>query len=389
MLIDFQVKNFRSFKDEVSFSMEIGLGVSEHETSTIMLKDEELLKSAVVFGGNANGKSNLIDAFALLKDLILKPTSSENMLLSTDTFAHNHKEVAFKIKFIKNENLYDYQLIYTSEEILMEGLLVNGVENFKRIEQDIQVYPKQLKVLLPTIRKNQLFLFFAQNNNSPEAKQVFSWFVDNLIFVDTDDIDTSIFQKLTDETLKDKFIAFLRAADINISDIEILERKQIHIYAEEKRNVYELYSTHELENNETFKLNFWDESAGTQAFMAIAIHLLLNESQQDKVFLIDEFNRSFHLELAEALIEIFNHEKQRNQFIVTSHELTLMDFDLRQDQIWFAEKTRYGQTELFSVYDFEKAPKNGHKKYYLDGRYGAKPIIIKDLLQSFLGGQDG
>ena len=392
MLIDFQVKNFRSFKDEVSFSMEAGLEINELDTShTHLIGEEKLLKSAVVFGGNANGKSNLIKAFMLLKQLVLMPTMSEEERLIVDTFALTKTPTSFVIKFMKQGLFFEYYLTYDVSGIIDETLLVNGDINFERKSQSFESYPKKLEILLPTIRKNQLFLFFAQNHNALEAKVAYSWFVENMIFIETECINTSLFEKLKDASLKEKFLTFLKAADFNISDVEVLQRKVPGPQATSdstRRTVSDLYCTHVLKN-ETFKLNFFDESAGTQAFIAIAIHLLLNDNQQEKVFLIDEFNRSFHLELAQELLEIFNHEKQKNQFIMTTHELTLMDDNLRQDQIWFAEKNAEGQTELFSVYDFKNAPEVNHKKYYLEGRYGAKKIILKDLLQDFLGGQDG
>lgn len=84
--------------------------------------------------------------------------------------------------------------------------------------------------------------------------------------------------------------------------------------------------------------------------MFLALYFLSNTK---KVLLIDEFDRSYHLELAKALISLINNKEQTNQFILTSHELSLMDTKLRQDQIWFAEKNQFGESELFSIFDFD------------------------------------
>ena len=119
--------------------------------------------------------------------------------------------------------------------------------------------------------------------------------------------------------------------------------------------------------------------------MVLALYILNNTN---KTLLIDEFDRSYHLELAKALLKLINSEKQTNQFILTTHELSLMDTNLRQDQIWFAEKNRFGETELFSVFDFDdpglKRSDFNYKKRYLEGLYGATQMVNTDLLLEVL-----
>jgi AAA15 family ATPase/GTPase len=126
--------------------------------------------------------------------------------------------------------------------------------------------------------------------------------------------------------------------------------------------------------------------------MFLALYILKNENS-GKVLLIDEFDRSFHIELAEALLDVFTNERQKNQFILTTHELSLMDYHLRQDQIWFAEKNEYGETELFSIYDFEDVALSrsdfGYKKRYLEGRFGGSQIINHSVLLEVMEDADG
>lgn len=185
---------------------------------------------------------------------------------------------------------------------------------------------------------------------------------------------------------------FVKAADFNVVDIEVKERKVAKTENEGlDKTYYDVYNTHKLEKG-NFQIHFNNESTGTKVFMILALYILQNENS-NKVLLIDEFDRSFHVELAEALLDVFHHESQYNQFILTTHELSLMDYNMRQDQIWFVDKNEYGETELFSIYDFDddalRRSDFGYKRRYLEGRYKASPIINKTvLLEAFEGKYD-
>lgn len=407
MLIDFQVTNFRSFKNENDFSMEKGKNVRKYKNNVLEIGKTKLLKTAVLFGGNANGKTNLINALSMLRFLVLQPTLSESQKLPTDTFGYNKENTRFVVSFMKNEKRFDYTLEYNEFQIITELLKVNGEIIIDRQGQDFLVLPDQLKPLKKNIRKNQNLLFFAQSNNVEEAKVAYAWFLEDLIVVNTEQIPNILFKALSEPAFKKKFLKFLRAADFNITDVEVRERKEaqpnIQIELGEgvpvlqtnpeslMSSVYDVYSTHKSDQNE-FQVHFNNESTGTKVLMFLALYILHNENE-GKVLLIDEFDRSFHIELAEALLDVFTNEKQTNQFILTTHELSLMDYNLRQDQIWFAEKNEYGETELFSIYDFDddalRRSDFGYKKRYLEGRFGASQIINKTVLLEVAEGSDG
>ena len=146
-------------------------------------------------------------------------------------------------------------------------------------------------------------------------------------------------------------------------------------------------------DGQLLKIELSNESAGTQAFIILALHFLLTQKNQGKVILVDEFNSSFHIELSEALLNLINRTKQNNQFILTTHELFLMDYELRKDQIYFAEKDREGSTDLFSLFDFaesERKLKNvTYERDYLNGRYGGMPLVSSALLKAVVEEDDG
>ena len=113
MLISVEVENFRSFYDRTVFSMETGSRLRSYATTnTHRCKSLKLLKSAFIFGGNANGKTNVMSIFYLLKALIVHPTMSELEGLITDTFAGDSRPTYFLVKFFKNNKVFTYELTF-------------------------------------------------------------------------------------------------------------------------------------------------------------------------------------------------------------------------------------------------------------------------------------
>ncbi|GGG35040.1 AAA domain-containing protein, putative AbiEii toxin, Type IV TA system [Lactobacillus apis] len=397
MLVDFKVTNFRSFKNEQEFSMQTGERLRKYNTSnTVKILSEKLLKSSLIFGANANGKTNLILALATLKHVIMYPTSNIEQELNSDTFGNNDNSTKFEITFIRNQKKFYYFLEYTSLEVQKEILKVNERYIFKRQQQDFRLLPEQLIPISTNIRKNQLLLYFAQQNNEPNSNEAYLWFAQDLIFVDADNIDSRRLKILSNQDFKKQLLSFIQAADFDIIDIEVKKRKQNlpellyqivqnqNMEADEDQNVpeipkqitvYDLFCKHRSKDN-TFTLNLREESRGTKIFINLALYILENTN---KVLLIDEFDMSYHFELANALVLLINNEIQSNQFILTTHNLPLMDSNLRQDQIWFAEKNRYGESELFSLFDFDdpalKRNDFNYKRRYLEGRYGATQMV--------------
>ncbi|WP_165775954.1 AAA family ATPase [Lactobacillus apis] len=377
--------------------MQTGERLRKYNTSnTVKILSEKLLKSSLIFGANANGKTNLILALATLKHVIMYPTSNIEQELNSDTFGNNDNSTKFEITFIRNQKKFYYFLEYTSLEVQKEILKVNERYIFKRQQQDFRLLPEQLIPISTNIRKNQLLLYFAQQNNEPNSNEAYLWFAQDLIFVDADNIDSRRLKILSNQDFKKQLLSFIQAADFDIIDIEVKKRKQNlpellyqivqnqNMEADEDQNVpeipkqitvYDLFCKHRSKDN-TFTLNLREESRGTKIFINLALYILENTN---KVLLIDEFDMSYHFELANALVLLINNEIQSNQFILTTHNLPLMDSNLRQDQIWFAEKNRYGESELFSLFDFDdpalKRNDFNYKRRYLEGRYGATQMV--------------
>jgi AAA15 family ATPase/GTPase len=121
--------------------------------------------------------------------------------------------------------------------------------------------------------------------------------------------------------------------------------------------------------------DFIEESDGTRRILDLLEILLTKE---DKVFVIDEIDRSLHPQLTYRFIKYFLHlaNKRNIQLIVTTHESRLLDFDLlRQDEIWLSEKNLEGATVLYSLDEYNVRFDRKVDKAYLEGRYGGVPIF--------------
>ncbi|MCL2610122.1 MAG: ATP-binding protein [Defluviitaleaceae bacterium] len=398
MLINFEVTNFRSFKETATFSMEAatkGTGSMQfNSTNTMKVGKHKLLKSAVVFGANASGKSNLMKAVYALYLIVTNSTKDSTEKIFTNTFAFNNENTKFTIQFIKNRKHFFYTLEYNEDEVVFEELLIDEKFFLGRKAQQFSI-PEQLEQFKKSIRKNQLLLFVAQSFNIEEAMEAFSWFKQDLFFLNDSGKSNPLFEALKDYSFKNKFLAILKEADFNIIDVEIIEKPLAPIniiIGDIVASEDSIIVSHIRDNGEIFKIRFDDESRGTKVFAMIVFYLIMSSKDIGKIILIDEFNSSFHLALALQILDLIHREKQNNQFILTTHETSLMDYGLRQDQIYFTEKNEFGETEIFSLFDFDdpllmsKNPK--YKKNYLIGRFGAVPSLDPFTLKRILEGDD-
>lgn len=389
MLIDFSFKNIRSFKNEATLSMETGELIEEYaKENTVDIGDITLVKSAFIFGGNASGKTNVIKAFQLLRSLVLLGTSSDFEVLPTDTYANEGGNVFFKVRFYKNQNIYNYTIEYNFASIINECLSVNGDVIFKRDIDNI-IMPTTIESLVDALRSNQPLLYFAQNNNVKEAKEAYEWFKLDIIMpglLSNTLHSQQLFRPLyKNPQLTENVLYFLKAADFNIKDI-ITEEIIVPVQRDDEQPepILLVKCVHEGKNGESFVINYDAESIGTRIFLLLAMNILEN-SHAAKVFLIDEFDRSLHPKLVKILFRIFNEwNNTYTQLIATTHNNDVLDYDLRTDQIWFVDKDYYGVSRLDSAFDFNELKISDIKKNYQEGVYGADQIINDVLMKNIL-----
>ncbi|WP_407632788.1 AAA family ATPase [Bacillus velezensis] len=417
MLVEFTVENFLSFKEPATLSM-VASSIKElRETNTYAENNLELLKSAVIYGANASGKSNLFSAMAFMKEFILE-SSKENQIneeIAVDYFrldkSMKDKVSTFEMVFILEGIRYRYGFSVTSHQIEEEWLFSSrkNAEKlvFYRDEDGIELGSlfKEGKGLESKTRKNALFLSVAANFNGEISTKLLSWFGTlNIISGSSNNILEYTKKKLEDKNFKERILNLLKIADIDIADIAIekikipeekipkdipnelkkMINKEIELILTERRDPDgNLLTVFNAENN---------ESQGTIKLLSISAPII-DTIENGRTLIIDELDAKFHPLITQFIIEMFNSDKNKNaQLIFNTHDTNHLTKNLfRRDQIWFAEKDEFGCSELYSLVEYKQditKVRNDatYNKNYLMGRYGAIPYVGNlELLKELMG----
>ena len=157
MLIRFSVENFLSFKDRIEFSMIPGKGTLKLHHKTKAIKGISALKSSVIFGANASGKSNLIKAIDFGKKLILRGNKSDQLIkyqnfrLDKKSYVLNSR-IEYEIQY--KEKNYAYGFVFNSKEIVEEWLYeITKKAQVKIFERNINT--SKIFDLEPLLKKNK------------------------------------------------------------------------------------------------------------------------------------------------------------------------------------------------------------------------------------------
>lgn len=414
MLLEFSVGNYLSFKDKVTLSMEAASINELEESNNFTFGKYELLKSAVIYGANASGKSNLIKAMAFMKNLVFnsskesqaeEPIKVENFRLSTET---ENKPSFFEIVFMCDQKKYRYGFEVDKERVHSEWLFFTPSRReaklFTREKENIEIgttYFKEGKDLEEKTRSNALFLSVVAQFNGEISAQLLKWFGQFGFISGLDDQMYRAFtvKQLENNDFKQKLLNYLKIADIGIDDLTTLRvegnnlklsgnipeelKKAIEnneVVKAEITFVYTLHTKYNKQRNvlamERFSLA--KESDGTQRYFYL-LGPLFDTLNKGSILVVDELDARLHPFITRFIIQLF-HSKQTNpnnaQLIFATHDTNLLDKDLfRRDQIWFTEKDQYGATDLYSLVEYKVRNDVDFEKYYIKGKFGAVPYI--------------
>ena len=412
MLIEFSVKNFLSFKNKVTLSMEKGNG-DENLDNIISIKNVDLLKTAAIYGANASGKSNILKALTcailMVRNSSLIPVGGKWTFIKPFLFDEisNNKPSEFEFIFMANDVKYRYffsvDVNRVYDEVLDAYYSQKPTNIFTRTKTNIYEFTSdknKLESLSTNNTENKLFLSTATTWNYDKTKDVYLWFVNTIDTYDSFDkiADNDLIDYSNgDKKLKDFALKLLKEADILIKDITVdYEEKEMDSTVIDMlvpslagtRGKYKVKNVNiELEhevidysnNKHTYKLNFTEESSGTRVLFAFA-PFLKRAFETTKVIVVDELERSMHPALVEFIVKLFNNKeinKANSQLIFTTHATNLLDLELlRRDQIWFTEKNpENGVSDLYPLDSFSVRKDENIQKGYINGRYGAIPFI--------------
>lgn len=400
MLLEFTFENLFSYHKEAYFSMEAAPR-TQMKNEFDRINKRRILKSAIIFGANASGKSNMMKALGTYRNLILKEDKRNNPY---PTYAGNDEPIHLSVTLVKESVIYRYSVTYTLDTIHEECLEVDQKGQFEtyfhRMGDRYPILPKELELLVPKTRKDNLFLNTAKTFNDKHSLAVFRWFRNDLIFVsrDIEPLLEQLYKLQNHADYKEKLINFLQASDLNIFDFEVIESNlvlpeelQTLLKSTDGFKEYNMILRHKKyeddgKANGEFTLTLDEESDGTKKLISLALILLL---VKDSTIIMDEFDDSFHLALSKAMIELFHSPENTNQFILTSHELALMDVGFKKEQIYFCEKDVSGASDLYSIYDFkseENRTDYSFIKRYQKGLFGAIPEVLVGKLKQAIRG---
>ncbi|WP_321332053.1 ATP-binding protein [uncultured Bacteroides sp.] len=396
MLINFTVGNYCSFKEKKTLSME-ATAIKELKESIIVKGDHRLLPSAVIYGANSSGKSNLlkaIDKFTTLVSSSSRSISTDKLnlvpfLLNTET----EKEPSFfEVELLINNTVYRYGFMADNERIHEEWLYKTKKKKeiclFIRTIEGIGVtedFPKGKGVEEKT-RDNALFLSMVNSLNGGIAKKIVQQ-ISSLWVISG--INRSLWSNVTNIACNaDKLFlkaakTFFRTMNMGFDDFEISEDPDI-------MKVVKAYTLHHQYDNEgriTGEKRFTMqecESSGTNKLFELAA-LLIMSLKQGSILVIDELDSQLHPILTQHIIDMFNDPEQNQngaQLIFATHNTNLLNIKaFRRDQIWFTEKDETEATDLYSLVELKEPDgtkirnDRSFEKDYINGRYGAIPYI--------------
>lgn len=427
MLIQFSVENYKTFKKRNVLSMVASNYFLENEENKIVSDNlnYSLLKSAVIYGANASGKSKLFDALSFMKNFIRNSSkeSQAKETIGTDSFRLNTESrlcnSEFEVLFVHENVHYRYGFEVSKEKVHAEWLYykpkTKEVELFYRENQDFsQIHERDFKKgkLISKeglVRENALLLSVSAQFNDPVATQVLDWFnkLNIISGIQEKGYSGYSFQMLEDSESKQKILDFIKIADLGIEDItkEPVDESEIgldvinklKLSLKDKEGILENFKifnlmTHHLifdeqnqrQNNLAQFSMEGDESSGTNKYFALS-GPIIDTLENGKVLFIDELDAKLHPLLVLKIIDLFNNkETNRNnaQLVFNTHDTNLLKHsNFRRDQIWFAEKNMYGAVTLYSLADFitddgKKIRKEeDFEKNYIEGKYGAIPFL--------------
>lgn len=415
MLLEFRVRNYRSIRNEIVVSFVASKDKKLTGTNLMPTGIKSLphvVRSAVIYGPNASGKSTVLQALVFMRAVVaesatlMQPGQTFNVQPFRLDADWAKQPTEFEVTFLLNGVRHQYGFSLTPERIVDEWLLVYRASKpqqwFRRSYDDkSQSYEFEFSTHLTGSRKlwqeatrpNALFLSTAAQLNSELLGPIFRWLVEQPVYFAAGlsplpDLTTQLLQT---EVGKRAVRDFLASADISISDVVSVSRPgfqhQFMIgpegpqFSHEEREMLMPQFIHKTEHGSaSFELH--EESQGTQRLYALAAPVL-DVLKHGRLLIVDELDSSLHPLLVRRLVRMF-HQPELNplgaQLLFTTHDTSLLDRTVfRRDQIWFTEKDRDQATRLYPLTDFSQRETEAWERGYLVGRFGAVPFFSDPL----------
>lgn len=397
MLITFKYKNFKSFKNENILDLE-ATTLKEHEYNVVKMKNVNLLTMAAIYGANASGKSNVLQAFEYMKNMILiNNDSMEYSQIKEEniySFMMNKYPISLEVEILsKYGKIYKYGFESLNDKIKSEWMYEKKINKFytifERKENSVSMKSNNKNNRYDNLDDKTLFLsiYTKIDRKNSDFNNVYQWFIDT-DYLDLDNtkienfINNTISTKiLNDSNYKAELQNFISALDLGIEEIKTIPESMNDL--PKSNGVVKIELLYRVENNKIKSLPLELESDGTRKMIYLFDYLIVALKKGMTLF-IDDLDTKLHPLLTRYIINLF-HNKEINisnaQLIYTTHDVTNLNKEtFRRDEIWFTEKDNSGVSEIYSLSDYKidnvKIRNDAtFNKDYLTGRYGAIPEL--------------
>lgn len=420
MLVQFSFSNYKCFKDKVTLSLVSNDSRGDGIYSKRSDFSYSVLKSIVVYGANASGKSKLFDAFGFLKRIVCPPKINANVPLF-DHWCGYYKPFGlndysetepseFEVVFIIRKIQYRYGIKIKRDKIISEWLYKKEqreVKSFVRDGSKFDITSHIDKKIADNLIKSNMvsetasFLTILKTFNEPLAIQICEWF-NSILIISGNELMGGDITDLTKDDMKRKVISLLKNFDFNIEDFKPHEISKDDIpekikqaigkdklesakFFDDMNTYHKLYNNNyeRIKDDAVFSLTK-DESWGTIRLVRLSLSII-SALEKNSLILIDEFDSGFHSLVLQGLMELFYLDKDSEaQIVCNLHDTSLLDTKLKQDpskkllrkdQVYFTNKNRYGEATLDALTDYVGDLRTGIEKKYLSGEFDAIPNI--------------
>ena len=399
MLIRFNFKNYKSFKEENCLDME-ATSIKEHDYNVVETNGVRLLKVAAIYGANASGKTNVLEAFDFMKRKILINDDLKKTIPLVEesiyTYMLENGPISMEVEILaENNKIYRYGFEIENEKVKSEWLYFKRKTSFGTIfeRNNNKVEMKSSKIASDiNLDSESLFLNILKkiDKDNEDVNAVYNWFM-NTLYLDlgNPNFENMINNKISNNIVsdlkyKEELTKFIRTFDSGIVGLKTKPEKIEDI--RNSNNYIEIEVLRKDINGNVKSLPFYLESNGTKKMFYLFDYIMKALLQGSKLF-IDELDAKLHPILTRYIINLFHNvetNKGNGQLIYSTHDTVNLNKEtFRRDEIWFTQKDDNGVSELYSLSDYILDEEDGKKvrndatynKDYLTGRYGAIPIL--------------
>lgn len=416
MLLTFSIENFGPYRDKQIFDMRAVPSYKEHPNHVEPMESgEEVLKLASIYGANASGKSQLLDAYYAFQYLVvssfLVSRGNSNVKISSNPLqqevadhlglqdlyrpygnAQGSGDIEFEAFFeLPGIGQYRYGFSYNAFEITNEWLYYYKTDGRRRRQTIIFERSNSFdeKIALGSSIRNECekyasdlpddalaLSFFAQLRLKTEHfVSVRNVIRGTVVFLralgqrDTISYLISYFYSTYQDSDKEALLSYLQEFDISIRDIRV----------ERQKDYVSVTTVHKGADGMEFELPIGSESDGTQKMIALYSYLS-TALRDDLTVFVDGLDDELHPLILRRIAQWFNKPGRMAQLIFTCHDVTLLDKRyMRRDQVWFVSKDEEGCSSLHSLAEYRLRNDASFSSAYLGGVFGAIPNLVRDV----------